>query len=144
MCLRLLHPANARLDIFVIELGSSRDTNPVQPSNALYPILVTDEGILMDFNPVKPLKALWPMHVTELGMIVFLQPATSVFVDVSIIALQLSHESIFGLLVSTLITSRFMGIIPEALYTFSMVLGSVIDLSSVQYLRASLSMPTTL
>ena len=37
-----------------------------------------------------------PIEVTELGIIVFLQPQTSVFVAVSIIALQLLRESYFG------------------------------------------------
>ncbi len=41
------------------------------------------------------------MLVTELGIIVVLQPAISVLVALSMIALQLLRESYFGLLAST-------------------------------------------
>ena len=41
------------------------------------------------------------MDVTELGMVVFLQPTINLFVDVSIIALQLSRESYVPLFLST-------------------------------------------
>jgi len=42
------------------------------------------------------------MAVTEFGIIVFLQPATNLFVAVSIIALQLSRESYVALFLSTI------------------------------------------
>ena len=41
------------------------------------------------------------MEVTELGMVVFLQPTIKLFVDVSIIALQLLRESYVPLFLST-------------------------------------------
>ena len=54
-------------------------------------------------KPLQPEKAQSPMDVTELGMVVFLQPASKVFVAVSIIALQLSLESYLELPLSTTI-----------------------------------------
>ena len=48
-----------------------------------------------------------PIVVTPLGIIVLLLPTISLFVDVSMIALQLSRESNTGLLVSTLIFPTF-------------------------------------
>ena len=54
-------------------------------------------------KPLQPEKAELPIEVTELGMVVFLQPASKVFVAVSIIALQLSLESYLELPLSTTI-----------------------------------------
>ena len=56
------------------------------------PMLVTEMGIVMEGKP-ESRKAPSPMLVTELGMTVFLHPAISVPVAVSIIALQLFLES---------------------------------------------------
>ena len=54
-------------------------------------------------KPLQPEKAELPIEVTELWMVVFLQPASKVFVAVSIIALQLSLESYLELPLSTTI-----------------------------------------
>ena len=56
-------------------------------------MLVTELGIVIEVKPEQPKKAHSPMLVTELGMTVFLHPAISVPVAVSIIALQLFLES---------------------------------------------------
>ena len=47
----------------------------------------------MDVSPLQPKKEELPMLVTLVGMTVLLHPVISVFVEVSIIALQLSRES---------------------------------------------------
>ena len=60
----------------------------VQSENASFPIVVTLLGISMLVRP-QPLNASSPIVVTLLGITVFLQPKKSVFVAVSIIALQL-------------------------------------------------------
>ena len=57
----------------------------------------------IEVKPMHPLNALSPIDVTELGIIVFLHPKISVFVAVSIIALQLSRESYLLLPLSTVI-----------------------------------------
>ena len=56
-------------------------------------MLVTLLGMVIDVKPLQLEKALSPMLVMLLGMTVFLHPAISVFVSVSIIALQFSRES---------------------------------------------------
>ena len=48
---------------------------------------------MIEVKPVQVLKQDDPQLVTEFGIVVFLQPATIVFVEVSIIALQFSLES---------------------------------------------------
>ena len=57
--------------------------------------------MVTEVSPEQPPKALLPMKVTELGMVVFLQPTTKLFIDVSIIALQLLRESYVSLFLST-------------------------------------------
>ena len=84
-------------------LGMVIEVRLMQPSKASFPMLVTPLGIVIEVRPLQPLKAATPMLVTLLGMIVFLQPAISVLDVVSIIALQLSRESYFVFLDSTLI-----------------------------------------
>ena len=59
--------------------------------------------MVTEVKPLQPEKAYSPIEVTELGMIVLLHPAISVFVEVSIIALQLSRESYFVFPLSTTI-----------------------------------------
>lgn len=57
------------------------------------PIDKTEFGIVMDVSLGQPKNAAILIFVTELGMMVFLQPVISLFVAVSMIALQLSLES---------------------------------------------------
>ena len=56
----------------------------------------------------KLLNALPPISVTLAGIIVFLQPNKSLFVAVSIMALQLSRESNIGLPSATFIDAALM------------------------------------
>ena len=72
-----------------------------QPKKASPPIEVTELGMVTEVSPEQPEKALSPIEATELGMVVFLQPTISVFMDDSIIALQLSRESNVPLYLST-------------------------------------------
>ena len=74
---------------------------PVQSQKAPSPIEVTELGMVTEVSPEQRKKAYSLMAVTELGMIVLLQPTINLFVDVSIIALQLSRESYVPLFLST-------------------------------------------
>ena len=69
------------------------DIKPEQYSKAFSPIVVTLLGMFIDIKPEQYSKADSPMIVTLLGMTVFLHPNISVFVSVSIMALQFSRES---------------------------------------------------
>ena len=79
---------------------------PVQPQKASPPIFTTESGIAISVSPVQPSKAPFPIAVTELGITVPLQPAISVLLSVSIMALQLSRESYFLLPAETVIVVR--------------------------------------
>lgn len=68
-------------------------SSPGQLVNASMPIDKTEFGIVMDVSLGQPKNAAILIFVTELGMMVFLQPVISLFVAVSMIALQLSLES---------------------------------------------------
>ena len=72
-----------------------------QRAKALSPIDVTELGMATEVSPEQSEKANSPIDVTELGMIVLLQPTINLFVDVSIIALQLLRESYVPLFLST-------------------------------------------
>ena len=74
--------------------------------------------------------------VTELGIIVFLQPAISSFVEVSIIALQLSRESYFLLLFSTIIEVKPLQNKNASSPIVATELGIVIDVKPLQYENA--------
>jgi len=87
--------ANAQSPMLVTLLGMVMDVRLEQSWNALSPMLVTLLGMVMDVRLEQSWNALSPMLVTLLGMVVFLQPAISVLLAVSIIALQLSRESYF-------------------------------------------------
>ena len=77
------------------------EVNPEQPEKAELEILVTFSPIVTEVSPEQSAKARSPIEVTELGMVVFLQPTIKLFVDVSIIALQLLRESYVLLFLST-------------------------------------------
>jgi len=62
--------------------------------------------MVTEVSPEQRKKAYSLMAVTELGMIVLLQPTINLFVDVSIIALQLSRESYVPLFLSTVTEVR--------------------------------------
>ena len=77
------------------------EVRPEQPEKACVPMEVTELGMVTAVSPEQPSKAYSPMEVTELGMVVFLQPTIKLFVDVSIIALQLLRESYVPFFLST-------------------------------------------
>ena len=64
-----------------------------QSSKAESPISATDLGMARLISPLHSPNAILAIFVTDLGMIVFEHPTTSVFVVVSMMALQLSRES---------------------------------------------------
>lgn len=74
-------------DIDSTLLGMTTDVKPV-PTKAPVPILLTLSGIEMDFKPKQSVNASEAIVVTPLGIIVLAQPNSSVFVFVSIMALQ--------------------------------------------------------
>ena len=74
---------------------------PLHPEKAPSLTDVTEEGMVMRVRPLQPENACHPMEVTEFGMMVFLQPTISVFVPVSMMALQFSRESYIGFSLST-------------------------------------------
>ena len=69
------------------------DVRLEQPMKAHSPMDVTLLGMVIEVRPEQSSKAELPMDVTLLGITVVLHPKTSLFVDVSIIALQPSRES---------------------------------------------------
>ena len=69
-------------------------------------MFVTELGMVTLVRPLHPENAHQPMLVMELGMTVALQPAISVLVAVSMIALQLFRESKVVLPLSTVMTAR--------------------------------------
>ena len=87
---RFMQSTKSESSILVTELGIVIEVNPKQRLNASSPIDFTDSGIVIEVRASQFLKAQSPILVTELGIIVFLQPATSLFVAVSIRALQFS------------------------------------------------------
>ena len=66
---------------------------------------VIELGMVMLVKSVQTLKASSPMEVTELGITVFLHPAMSLLLLVSMMALQLLRESYTVLPLSTTIDS---------------------------------------
>ena len=94
-------PQKAALPMEVTELGMETKVRPVQSQKTQSPIEVTELGMVTEVSPEQRKKAYSLMAVTELGMIVLLQPTINLFVDVCIIALQLSRESYVPLFLST-------------------------------------------
>jgi len=77
------------------------EASPEHPQKALLSMFVTLLGILIESSPKHPSKARLLMLVIPSGIIVFEQPTIRLFVDVSIIALQLFLLSNTILLEST-------------------------------------------
>ena len=75
------------------ELPIVTEVKPLQFRKALSPMEMTELGITTEVKPLQPSKAASPMEVTELEIMVFRHPAISVFVAVSIMALQLFRLS---------------------------------------------------
>ena len=93
----------APFSMLVTLLGIVTEVKPGQPEKAYLPMLVTLLGIVTEVKAEQLSKAKSPMLVTLLGIIVVLHPECSVFVAVSIIALQLFRESYTGFPSSTTI-----------------------------------------
>ena len=96
---------NAPWPMLVTASGITIDERPEHCAKALFPMEVTASGISMETNPLWPLNAELPMATTDSGIIVFLQPETSVFVAVSMTALQPFLESYTALPASTTMLS---------------------------------------
>lgn len=62
----------------------------------------TEFGMDTEVSAEQQKKAALPIDMMEFGMVVFLQPTINLFVEVSIIALQLSRESYVRLFLSTI------------------------------------------
>ena len=86
--------------------GIDIEVRPLQLLNAYLPMLVTLSGIVIVVKLAQSSNASCPMAVTVDGITVLLQPAISVFDDVSMIALQLSRESYVVFPSSTIIEIR--------------------------------------
>ena len=69
-------------------------------------MIVTLLGMVMEVRSLHPPKAERPILLTLLGMTVFLHPAISLLLDVSIMALQLFRELYFVFPPSTFIEVR--------------------------------------
>ena len=69
------------------------EVNPLQPENAPAPIFLTLLGMVIEVKLSQPLNAFSPILIILSGMIVVEQPAISVLLFVSIIALQFSRLS---------------------------------------------------
>ena len=83
------------------------------------------------------------MEVTELGMVVFLQPTINLFVDVFMIALQLSRESYVPLFLST-ITELSLEQLPKTSSPMVVTeLGMVTDVSPEHWSKARSPMEVT-
>ena len=70
-----------------------REVKPEQSMKARSPMFVTELGRVIEVKSDQFRKASSPILSIVLGILVFLHPAISVLVEVSIIALQLSRES---------------------------------------------------
>ena len=105
-------------------------------------MLVTEFGIVKEVRP-QPEKAPSPIVVTELGIIVFMHPAMSVLVSVSMIALQLLRESYFVLPLSTDIEVNPLQPAKAPLPMFVTVFCIVIDVRPLQPTKAPLPMLVT-
>ena len=107
-------------------------------------MLVTLLGMVTDVSPLQPEKAHDPMLVTLLGIVVVLQPAIRVFVDDSIIALQLFLESYLGLPSSTFNDVRPLQFRKADSPMLVTLLGMVTDVRPVQPSKAKTPMLVTL
>ena len=99
-------------------------------------IEVMELGIVIDVMLEQPSNAWLPIFVTVLGIVVFLHPEKIIFVAVTIIALQLSLESYFGLPFSTtneVKLGQFLKGVPSKLVT---ELGIVTEVKLLQPKKA--------
>ena len=106
-----------------------------QSENVFSSILVTVLGISMDMSPLHPLNARSTMAVTPLGTKLFLQPAISSLVAVSMIALQFSRLSYVGLPSSTMMLSSPLHSANAPFLIVVILLGILMLVSPVQPLN---------
>ena len=90
------------------ELEIATLERPLQFKNARSRKVVTELGMVMLVKPIQSSNALEPIVVTEFGIIVFLQPRIRDLPDFLMIALQLSRESYFELLPSTVMLDKLV------------------------------------
>ena len=129
-------PKKAKFPIVVTLLGMVIELKLEQPLKASCPIDVTLVGITMDVKPEQLAKAFIPIDDTPLGIIVFLQPVIRVFVEVSIIALQLLRESNFEFPPSTIIDvkpEQLLKAVDSIIFT---LFGIVMDVRPEQLAKA--------
>ena len=98
--------SKAKSPMLVTLSGMLTEVREKQLEKAEMSMLVTLSGIVIEVREVQPPKATQPILVTLSGITVFLHPAISVFVAVSMIALQLFLLSYFVLPATTLMEVR--------------------------------------
>lgn len=116
-----LHPTiNSFCAVSIIALQLSRESyvvlpdsttilvKPEVPANASFPMVLTEFGMVSEDISEHELNALSPIMVTVLGIIVALHPEISLFVDVSMIALQPSLESYTALSGTTTMLTKLL------------------------------------
>ena len=108
MLFKLLQETNAQSPISETELPMVTLVRSPQRANAISPMVVTELGMLTLVRPLQEWNAILPMVVTEPGITEPLQPVINVLLAVSIMALQLSRESYFGLSLSTTMLVRLL------------------------------------
>ena len=104
---------------------------------------ITELGMVIDVKPLHSRNAFSPMVITVLGITVFLQPAISVLVAVSMMALQSLRLSYTVFPVSTCIDVRPLqpwNALPSMEIT---ELGIVMDVKPLQLLNAAIAMVVT-
>ena len=116
----------------VTDSGMMTDVKPLQNSKQPLPKLVTDLGTVTDVKLKQREKQYSPKLVTELGIVLFLQPTISLFVAVSMIALQFSLESYIGLSAATIKLSRPLQLKKHFSPTLMTEFGMVIDVKPLQ------------
>ena len=125
--MRLVQLEKARSPMLSTLFPIVTDVRLLHLEKAASSMLVTLLGMVTDVRPLQSEKAPSPMLVTLSGIAVFLHPLIKVFVDISIIELQLSLESYLGLPYSTRIDIKPLQ--PEKAYCPMLVtlLGMVTD-----------------
>ena len=103
-----------------------------QEEKASMPREVTLLGMVTEVRSVQCRKAPLPMDATSMGMNVFLQPASKVLDDVSMMALQLLRESYFALPDSTMIEASLVHVLKAKSWMSVTLLGMVIEVRPLQ------------
>ena len=99
--------------------------------------------MVIEVRPLQPLNADSPMLVTSFGMTVFWQPAISLLVEVSMMALQLLRESNVVLSSATVMVVRPLHLLNAPAYMLVTLSGIVTEVRLVQDENALLPMLVT-